>query len=390
LTYSNRNKPGAIIIEGHVQGLSNTRALGEAGIPVIVVDKNNCIARYSKYCKKFYKSPDFASDELADFLVDLAINRDLTGWLLLPSNDHAVLTLSRNKVRLEEYYKVITPGLDIIENIYDKARLLNIAERVGVSIPNTYYPHNDNIGETGLVFPVLTKGRYGLDFYRSTGRKAFLANDQEELRKQLTQIKQTIPVEKVFTQELIPDNGTNKTISFAAFCDKGEILSYWMGEKIREHPARFGTATCAKSVYVEECYKQSVPLLKELNYTGVCEVEYLLDPRDQQYKLIEINARTWLWVELARHCGVDFAKIVYSFVNHINLHQPKGYSADGKWVNVYTDIAYSLKEILNGRLSLRNYRHSFIGSTKIAMWNSNDLLPFFVYPLMAFSFLKRR
>ena len=27
-------KPGVIIIEGHVQGLSNVRALGEHGIPV--------------------------------------------------------------------------------------------------------------------------------------------------------------------------------------------------------------------------------------------------------------------------------------------------------------------------------------------------------------------
>ena len=31
-------KKGAVIIEGHVQGLSNTRSLGEAGIPVIVAN----------------------------------------------------------------------------------------------------------------------------------------------------------------------------------------------------------------------------------------------------------------------------------------------------------------------------------------------------------------
>jgi len=47
-------KPGAIIIEGHVQGLSNTHALGAAGIPVVVVDTANCIARYSRYCKGFF------------------------------------------------------------------------------------------------------------------------------------------------------------------------------------------------------------------------------------------------------------------------------------------------------------------------------------------------
>ncbi len=36
--YKEYSKPGAIIIEGHVQGLSNVRSLGEAGIPVFVID----------------------------------------------------------------------------------------------------------------------------------------------------------------------------------------------------------------------------------------------------------------------------------------------------------------------------------------------------------------
>ena len=71
------NRPGAIIIEGHVQGLSNTRSLGEIGIPVIVVDKVNCIARYSKYCTKFFICPDFITDEFAEFLIDLAIKENL-------------------------------------------------------------------------------------------------------------------------------------------------------------------------------------------------------------------------------------------------------------------------------------------------------------------------
>ena len=114
-------KPGAIIIEGHVQGLSNTRSLGAAGIPVIVVDKGDCVARHSRYCAGFFRCPDYDTDDLADFLIRLAKALNLKNWLLLPSNDHAVLTLSRNKSRLEAIFKVITPGLEIIENIYDES-----------------------------------------------------------------------------------------------------------------------------------------------------------------------------------------------------------------------------------------------------------------------------
>ena len=49
---------GAIVIEGHVQGLSNTRSLGELGIPVYVLDVSHCLAQYSKYCTKYFRCPN--------------------------------------------------------------------------------------------------------------------------------------------------------------------------------------------------------------------------------------------------------------------------------------------------------------------------------------------
>ena len=100
---------GAVIIEGHVQGLSNVRSIGELGAPVIVIDMHNCIARYSKYCKHFFKCPPYASDEFADFLLQLADKEKLQDWLLIPSNDHAVHTISRFKSKIEKYYKTLVP-----------------------------------------------------------------------------------------------------------------------------------------------------------------------------------------------------------------------------------------------------------------------------------------
>jgi len=384
-------KNGAIIIEGHVQGLSNVRALGEAGVTVFVVDTGNCVARYSRYCRGFFRCPAYESDELADFLIELAKKHRLDGWLLLPSNDHAVLTLARNKARLEAYFKVITPGIDIIENIYDKSRLLNLARSLGVPIPDTFYAQDTAPDDVLPAFPVLTRGRFGLDFYRATGRKAFLARDKAEFHQQLVRIAATFPVEKTLTQSLIQDDGTNKTISFAAFCVAGEIKAYWMGEKIREHPVRFGTATFAKSMYAKPCLIQSIKLLKALDYTGVCEVEYLRDPGDWQYKLIEINARTWLWVGLARACGLDFAKMVYDYMNGKVHPYPKEYENDLCWINPWTDIAYAAKAILQGRLSLGAYLGSLMGGKKVsALFEKGDARPGIAYLLNMMSYLKKR
>jgi len=151
-----RNKPGVVVIEGHVQGLANTRLLGQSGIPVIVIDKDDCVAKYSKYCKAFYKCPDYLSEDFIDFLIRLNKAFNLTNWLLLPSNDHAVYNLSLHKDTLSQYYKIITEDIEIIENIYNKRKLLQIADKVGIPIPATIMPEFENPRIVELRYPILT------------------------------------------------------------------------------------------------------------------------------------------------------------------------------------------------------------------------------------------
>ncbi len=385
------NKPGVVIIEGHIQGLSNARSLGEYDIPVYVVDKSNCIARYSKFCRKFFYCPDYIKDEFADFLIDLAESEELSGWSLLPSNDHAVITISKNKKRLEEYYKVITPDKDIIKNIYDKALLLKIAQSSGLQIPETiYFETSDDPFPGNLNFPVVTKGREGLSFYKKAGRKAFYARNETELRSQLKSLSFITELNKTFTQEVIPFDANNKTVSFTAFSVNGEIKTYWMGIKLREHPIQFGTATFAESIYEEQCLKLSKILLSALNFTGVCEVEYLRDPRDNKYKLIEINARTWLWVGLAKECGIDYAKIIYDYLNRETVRFPENYNTRIKWRNTVLDSIFAVRALISGNCNLKDYFCSLKGQVVHSVFAKDDFLPSIMYLLLLPYFFFRR
>lgn len=384
-----QNNHGVIIIEGHVQGLTNTRALGKTGIPVYVVDVTNCVARYSKYCKKFIKCPDFSTDEFADFLIDLAKKESIKDWVLLPSNDHAVYTISKHKSKLENFYKFTIQNLSVISKIYDKSRLLNIAMQCDIPIPQTEYVTNikQNID---IDFPVLTKGKEGLTFYKKTGKKAYLANNQTELTTQIDEISNKIVLDQTFTQELIPSDGTNMTVSFTAFCKDGEIKTYWMGVKLREHPTQFGTATLTESVYFQECFDQSKILLKALDYTGVCEVEYLQDPRDKKYKLIEVNPRTWLWVGLAIECGINYPIYIYNYLNNIPNKYPQNYEEGFKWYNPYTDFLFGLQAILKKEITISDYFKKLKGIRKNALWDGKDILPFFAYGFLLIEMLRNR
>lgn len=384
-------KTGAVIIEGHIQGLSNTRALGEAGIPVYVVDRNNCIAHYSKYCLKFVRCPDFIDDAFTDFLVDLAVKNELKDWLLLPSNDHAVISISKNTEILRKYYKIITPPYDILRNIVNKAELLRIAVSVNISIPKTFYfSDNTDFSNAELSYPVLTKGVNGLSFYRKFRKKVFVSNNKSELERNLKIISLKIPVEETFTQEIIPPGADIKTVSFTAFCVEGEIKTYWMGEKLREHPVKFGTATFCRSLMVDEIYDPSARLLKSLAYSGICEIEYLKDPRDNTYRLIEINPRTWLWVGLAKAAGVNYARIIYDYVNNHDVNYPRSYDTGIRWTNRFTDLAYSIPAAIMGKIKLPELIESYRGDMVYAVYDKTDLKPVIFYLLFLIKFLRKR
>ncbi len=386
-----KNKSGVIIIEGHVQGLANTRALGEQGIPVVVVDVHSCVAASSKFCQDFYTCPPFIEDSFADFLIDLAQDQNLQGWLLLPSNDHAVYTLSKHKEKLKKFYKFLVPDFKELDKIYDKVKLLDLAKKLLVPIPKTFcINEKTKVEELNLAYPVLTRGRNGLSFYKKVGRIGFVSKSGIELKRDLNLISEKTNLETAFTQEFIPFDGTNKTISFTAFCIGGEIKCFWMGVKLREHPLQVGTATFTESIYIDECLKQSIILLRALNYEGICEVEYLKDPRVNQYKLIEINPRTWLWVGHAIASGVNYPLLAYNYVNGIENQYPVKYNLGLKWRNPISDLLFSLLAIVEGKLSLKQYMIYNQGPVVNSLWYKGDLKPFFRYAALMLKFLKNR
>jgi predicted ATP-grasp superfamily ATP-dependent carboligase len=384
------NKSGAVIIEGHVQGLSNTRSLGEKGIPVIVIDKSNCIARYSKYCCKYFKCPDYLSAEFIDFIIDLSVKENLRNWVLIPSNDHTVKNISVNKNKLSEYYKIITDDFKIISKIYNKKTLLDLANQLNIPFPKTFYPAGIELEGFNLSFPVIVKGAEGLTFYKTLGKKVFFCSNLNELRQTLLVIKKKILLDNILIQEVIKKNESNNVCSFTAFSVSGDIKTFWVGKKIREHPSEFGTATFAGSIPVNETLDMSRKIIKELKYTGVCEIEFMKDEKDNSFKLIEINARTWLWVELAKFCGINYADYIYNYVNDIETIYPADYNTSIFWSNFWTDIIFSCIEVLKNKKSLKDISTIFKKNTIQAVYSSDDLKPFIAMTFMLpYLFLKR-
>ena len=386
LNYKNSMK-GAIVVEGHVQGLSNTRSLGELGVPVYVLDVVRCLAQYSKYCTKYFQCPSFRSEEFIQFLIDLAENEHLDGWFIIASNDHIVENLSLHANELCKYYKMLVPTREQLYNIIDKAQLMQIASVCGTHIPNTC--DLKTIEQTkGFTYPLLIKGREGLSFYKATHQKAIQVDSEQELMTTIKQI--ALLTNDIMIQELIPFDQDHRVVSFTCFSIDGDIKAYWMGQKLREHPIKYGTATMSQSMISNDILEEAKPLVKVLNYTGVCEIEFMRDIRDGYYKLIEINPRTWLWVGLAKECGVDYAKMMYKYVNGIEQSYPSTYEVGVKWRNAVTDFVFGMQAILKGYVTLCEYCSSFKGKIVKAIWSWKDIKPGLLFPFMTLYIAKKR
>jgi predicted ATP-grasp superfamily ATP-dependent carboligase len=114
--------------------------------------------------------------------------------------------------------------------------------------------------------------------------------------------------------------------------------------------------------------------LRAIDYYGLVELEYKLDPRDSQYKLLDVNARTWGYHSLGAEAGVDFSYMLYADQIGLPVSVCKGRPGVG-WVRTTTDIPAALAGILRGDTSLKGYLRSLQSCDAEAVFSLSDPVP---------------
>lgn len=382
---------GAIVIGGHFQGLGVIRALAREGIPVALVDSEPCLSRFSKYVWKYFHSPKLENErDYLEFLIELASIHGLDGWIVFPTDDETVFFLSKHHKQLSQFLKVTTPPWEVSKYSYDKKRSYQLAEKIGVPIPKTYYPENiDSLDQMDVPFPAVIKPAVMRTFFKSTGKKVFVAHNKTELRDAYNQASQIIEHHEILIQDMIPEVSKN-LYSFCPLFKDGEVLAKIVAKRKRQHPMDFGQAsTYAETVDLPELIELGTTVLKAMKYYGIGEVEFIRDPRDNVFKFLEVNPRIWGWHTLAIHAGVNLP--YYLYLDMINKPVSNGdYAIGKKWVRLTTDIPTVLGEILKGRMTLKEYTHSMQGDKTYAVADRDDPLPFFgEFMLLPYLWIKR-
>ncbi len=374
-------KPGAIVIGGDYQGLGIIRSLGKKGIPVYLLDTGLCIGKVSKFTSKFFA---YEEATLIEFLLALAEQENLSNWVIYPTTDEVVKLLAINKDALQKYYKVPTPQWKTTEVLYNKKLTCKLAIDLGIPIPKTCFPDIESIDKLELQFPVIIKPLSKGIFLKRTKKKALKVRNKKELIETVSRVHEFgIPLSEIMIQEVIPQTesvtgGASNLYSFCSLFKEGKVLAKLSARRIRQHPMDFGRAsTFVETVDIPELEMLGTKLLSKLNYYGLSEVEFMWDPRDKTYKLLEVNARTWGWHTFGSGIGLDFPLLLYKDLMGENLAQYiVSLQKDVKWIRILTDTGLVVYEILKGRMKIYEYISSLKGKKEYAVWSPQDPLPF--------------
>jgi D-aspartate ligase len=370
------NVPGAVVIGGDYQGLGIVRSLGRKGVPVCVIDDERSIARYSRYTTVAVRASDLRDPgKIVATLLELGHRLDLKGWVLFPTRDEIVAALSMHRSALSEIFHVPTPDWNSIQWIWDKRNTYQLAERLNIPIPATWFPQTvEDLDQISTPFPVALKPAIKEHFFYATKAKAWRANNKNELRELFQRATSLAGTGEIIIQDLIPGDGTHQ-FAYCAFFKDGKAVGSMEARRRRQHPHEFGRAsTFVETIDLAALGALSDRFLNAINYYGLVEVEYKLDPRDGQFKLLDVNARTWGYHTLGPSAGVDFPYLLYADQVGTAVDACRGRPGIS-WIRLLTDIPTGIIDVSRGRLALRDYIHSLVSFNTEAVFSWEDPIP---------------
>lgn len=375
-TTSDSKQVGAIVIGGEHPGLGIARSLGRRGVPVFIIDDQHSVSEFSRYVPHVERVKDLRNELSAvENVLEIGHRYGLKGWVLFPTRDETVAAFSRYRDRLIEFFRVTTAAWDTVRWAWNKKNTYDLATELGIPTPFTYNPRSE--GELPGLYrrlPLAIKPAVKENFFYATGAKAWRAETPEQLHDLFLKAREQIKPEEILIQEIIPGDGARQ-YSYCAFFRDGRAHSTLVAKRLRQHPREFGrAATYVETTELPEIEELSERFLRAINYYGLVEVEFKQDPRDGEFKLLDVNARTWGFHSIGVPAGVDFSYLMYA--DQVGLTKDRCSARSGVgWLRAVTDVPTAVSDLWARKLDLRSYGRSLKNTRTESVFCLRDPLP---------------
>jgi predicted ATP-grasp superfamily ATP-dependent carboligase len=145
-----------------------------------------------------------------------------------------------------------------------------------------------------------------------------------------------------------------------------------VGRKVRQGPLRFGTSAIFEVDYEPRVLELGLRLLETAGYTGIAHVEFARDPRDGEFRVLEVNTRLPVWAALAANRHLDLPRMAYhDLIGHDVAPLPT-FTDDLTWIYLAKDVWVSLQMARRRELGPRGFASSYLTARKIRATFAKD------------------
>ncbi len=302
------HSPVPVLVLGKgITALGTVRALGRRGTPLYVAGQPGDVVTGSRWYRRLPGESIESASETA--LAARIEPLDVPRMVLLPCSDSWAMAVSRLRPDLRERFPASLPPTETLRRLTDKGRFAETLAEMRVPHPRTFLLREpgalDAIPDEALAVSFLkptNSGRFA-DHYRV---KALRPRDRESARALISDAGGKNL--ELMLQEFVPGPPTQHVFLDGFVDRKGRFSGLLARRRLRMFPRDFGNSTMTESIPLAEVRRAEEDLrrlLSGIGYRGIFSAEFKFDSRDGLFKLLEVNARPWWFVEFAAECGVD-------------------------------------------------------------------------------------
>lgn len=376
---SRTSRNAVFVLSLYDTGLAAVRGLARQGIPVVGVDFELGNAGFaSRYCRALHcPHPEQAPEELLELLLAEG-RREPRPAMLFPASDAFALFMSRYREQLGAVFRFILAPPEVMEALVNKRLQYELAERVGIPFPPTFYPESladvERIAPV-LDYPAVVKPYYGHRFREQfSADKGFKVHSAGELRERYGTLFDVGAAAVV--QPMIPGPIENLLMAGYYIGRNGELLGSFTCRKLRQYPLEFGIGTFMESYVDPALFELGLRFCQEIGYRGVANIEFKINAATGRYELIELNPRHLAPGTLADRCGVNFPLLQYCDLFDEPLTPSHAFPLGVRWLLLRGDFFAFLELYRAGQLSIGGWVASLLTARTFSTFAWDDPGPF--------------
>lgn len=365
-----------LVLDGRMQScLPLLKALRGRGHEVIVGESDPLsVGFFSRYAQGRFRHRDLRRDPQG-FLEDLeAFLRRRKCEVLIPILDVTAELVARARERLAPLVGIPLPEHAVFLRARDKSRTMRLARSLGLPTPKTYDPAETELPEIArqVDYPALIKPNFSLG-----ARGITRVHTPAELLRLYPLV--TARYGPCTVQEYIPHSGGQYKAQI--FLDRRqEVKACVVCQKLRYFPPSGGSGALFVTVKYPAAADLGIRLLKGLGWVGYGDIDFILDPRDGELKIMEVNPRLSAPVKICFEAGVDIAEMLLRFALGMEIPEVLEYRE-----NIYLrHDGLDLMWFLHSKDRFHTHPHwfRFFGrNIKYQIMDRDDPLPIFIYLL---------